>query len=142
MIFNITIGRRSFGSFCFINNIPLKNIKSNSANTNYLQHISVLLNNIKSNFAIIIIHFYFKSSFLFMINNSNKIEININNKITTIMTNASKSNFESAYNKLSELINKINDDKITSKEVIVDRLQVIQQYLEKVDEYYEVYRKL
>ena len=58
------------------------------------------------------------------------------------MTNASKSNFESAYNKLSELINKINDDKITSKEVIVDRLQVIQQYLEKVDEYYEVYRKL
>ena len=58
------------------------------------------------------------------------------------MTNASKSNFESAYNRLSELINKINDDKITSKEVIVDRLQVIQQYLEKVDEYYEVYRKL
>ena len=58
------------------------------------------------------------------------------------MTNASKSNFESAYNKLSELINKINDDKITSKEVIVDRLQVIQQYLEKVDEYYEVYRNL
>lgn len=44
------------------------------------------------------------------------------------MTNASNSNFESAYNKLSELINKINDDKITSKEVIVDRLQVIQQY--------------
>lgn len=79
MIFSITIGRRSFGSFCFINNIPLKNIKSNSANTNYLQHISVLLNNIKSNFAIIIIHFYFKSSFLFMIYNSNKIEININN---------------------------------------------------------------
>lgn len=58
------------------------------------------------------------------------------------MTNGSKSNFESAYNKLSELINKINDDKITSKEVIVDRLQVIQQYLEKIDEYYEVYRKL
>ena len=58
------------------------------------------------------------------------------------MTNASKSNFESAYNKLSELISKIDDDKITSKEVIVDRLQVIQQYLEKVDEYYEVYRKL
>lgn len=58
------------------------------------------------------------------------------------MTNGSKRNFESAYNKLSELINSVNDDKITSKEVIVDRLQVIQQYLEKVDEYYEVYYKL
>ena len=57
------------------------------------------------------------------------------------MTNGSKSNFESAYNKLSELINNINDDKITTKEVIVDRLQVIQQYLEKIDEYYEVYCK-
>ena len=77
-----------------------------------------------------------------MIYNSNKIEININNKITTIMTNASKSNFESAYNRLSELISKINDDKIISKEVIVDRLQVIQQYLEGVDEYFEIYRKL
>ena len=57
------------------------------------------------------------------------------------MTNGSKSNFEFAYNKLSELISNINDDKITSKEVIVDRLQVIQQYLEGVDEYYEVYHK-
>ena len=77
-----------------------------------------------------------------MIYNSNKIEININNKITTIMTNASKSNFESAYNKLSNLINKINNNEIIDKEVIVDRLEVIQQYLEGVDEYYEVYRKL
>ena len=57
------------------------------------------------------------------------------------MTNASKSNFESAYNRLSELISEINDDKITSKEVIVDILQVIQEYLEKIDEYYEVYYK-
>ena len=76
-----------------------------------------------------------------MIYNSNKIEININNKITTIMTNASKNNFESAYNRLSNLINKINNNEITNKEVIVDRLEVIQQYLEGVDEYYEVYHK-
>lgn len=58
------------------------------------------------------------------------------------MTNASKSNFEFAYNKLSELINKINNNKITDKDVIVDRLEMIQQYLEGVDEYFEVYRKL
>ncbi len=57
------------------------------------------------------------------------------------MTTSSKNNFENAYNKLSELISKINDDKITNKEVIVDRLEVIQQYLEGVDEYFEVYRK-
>ena len=58
------------------------------------------------------------------------------------MTNASKSNFENAYNILSNLINKINNNEITNKEVIVDRLQVIQQYLEGVDEYFEIYRKL
>lgn len=57
------------------------------------------------------------------------------------MTNASKSNFENAYNRLSNLINKINNNEITNKEVIVDRLQVIQQYLEGVDEYFEIYRK-
>lgn len=80
IIYLITFtSRRSFDSFCFINNILLKNIKSNSAYTNYLQCISVLLNNIKSNFAIIIIHFYFKSSFLFMIYNSDKVN-NFNNK--------------------------------------------------------------
>ena len=58
------------------------------------------------------------------------------------MTNASKNNFENAYNKLSELISKINDNEITNKDVIVNRLKVIQQYLEGVDEYFEVYRKL
>lgn len=58
------------------------------------------------------------------------------------MTNCSKNNFENAYNRLSELISKINSNTITDKEVIIDRLQLIQQYLEGVDEYYEVYRKL
>ena len=58
------------------------------------------------------------------------------------MTNSSKNNFENAYNRLSNLISKINNNEITNKEVIVDRLEVIQQYLENVDEYYEVYRKL
>lgn len=46
------------------------------------------------------------------------------------MTNASKNNFENAYNRLSNLISKINNNEITDKEVIVDRLEVIQQYLE------------
>ena len=58
------------------------------------------------------------------------------------MTTSSKNNFENAYNRLSELISKINSNSINDKEVIVDRLQLIQQYLEGVDEYYEVYRKL
>ena len=58
------------------------------------------------------------------------------------MTTSSKNNFENAYNKLSNLISKINNNEITDKDVIVDRLEVIQQYLEGVDEYYEVYRKL
>ena len=58
------------------------------------------------------------------------------------MTNSSKNNFENAYNRLSELISKINNNNITDKEVIVDRLELVRQYLEGVDEYYEVYRSL
>lgn len=58
------------------------------------------------------------------------------------MTNSSKNNFENAYNRLSELISKINNNAITDKEVIVDRLELVRQYLEGVDEYYEVYRSL
>ena len=58
------------------------------------------------------------------------------------MTTSSKNNFENAYNKLSNLISKINNNEITSKDVIVDRLEVIQQCLEGLDEYFEVYRKL
>jgi len=55
------------------------------------------------------------------------------------MTEGSKRAFEKAYNRLSNIISNIDN---LNKDIIKDRLQLVQQDLENVDEYFECYRKL
>ena len=66
--------------------------------------------------------------------------LNIFNLTTfTTMTEGSKRAFEKAYNRLSDIISNIDN---FNKDIIKDRLQLVQQDLENVDEYFECYRKL